>query len=57
MPAISWLADAVALAQAGDENAELVGGALADGREPPAVNQFVVSKDADHDVGVTDVDC
>ena len=48
--------DAEKLASLFDEDAEFVGRAFTDGRQPPAVRQLVALEDADHDVGVADVD-
>ena len=55
MPEMSALPDLVAIAEVGDEDAELVGRALADRRQPPAVHQRLAAKHADHDVRVADV--
>ena len=46
------LPDLVAIAEIGEEDAELVGRALADRREAPAVHQRLAAKHADHDVRV-----
>ena len=51
------LADLVAFAEVGDEDAELVGRPLADRRQAPGVDERLAAKHADHDVGVADVDC
>ncbi len=56
MPVISVARDAVVVAQIGDENAELVGSALANRGEPPAVHELAVAEHAEDDVGVADVD-
>ena len=51
------LPDLVAIAEIRNEDAELVGRALANRRQPPAVHQRLAAKDADDDVRVADVNC
>ena len=56
MPEISLCLISYAIAQIRDEDAQLVGRALADRREAPAVHQRLAAKHADDDVRVADVD-
>jgi hypothetical protein len=50
-------ANLIAVAEIGDQDAEFVGRPLADRRQAPAAHQRLAAKYADHDVGVSDVNC
>ncbi len=55
MPEMLLEAHVMVIAQIGHEDTELVGRALADRREAPAVHQLRALEHANHDVGVADV--